>query len=185
MAQIESLESELNKALQEQQVNLSFKIKGKKIEFEKSIKQTHKKLKISFIKWLGNRPLNLITAPIIYGMILPMALLDFCLWFYQATCFPIYKIKKVNRSDYMIFDRHHLRFLNFIEKFHCIYCSYGNGLIAYAAEVLARTEQYFCPIKHARKMLGTHARYKAFVDYGDAANYQSKLEEFRKELKHH
>jgi len=182
MAQIESLESELNKALQEQQVNLSFKIKGKRVEFEHSIKDAHKKLKISFFKWLGNRPINLITAPIIYGMIIPMALLDFCLWLYQAICFPIYKIKKVKRSDYMIFDRHHLSFLNWIEKFHCTYCAYGNGLVAYATEILARTEQYFCPIKHARKLIGTHARYKQFIDYGDASEYQIKLEQFRKEL---
>jgi hypothetical protein len=182
MDQIESLEGELNKALQEQQVHLSFKIKGKRVEFEKSIKEAHKQLKIGFIKWLGNRPLNLITAPIIYGMFIPMALLDLCLWFYQATCFPIYKIKKVKRSDYMIFDRHQLSFLNGIEKFHCTYCAYGNGLVAYATEVLARTEQYFCPIKHARKMIGTHARYKKFIEYGDASDYQRKLESFRKHL---
>ncbi len=182
MDQIESLEGELNKALQEQQVHLSFKIKGKRVEFEKSIKEAHKQLKIGFIKWLGNRPLNLITAPIIYGMFIPMALLDLCLWFYQATCFPIYKIKKVKRSDYMIFDRHQLSFLNVIEKFHCTYCAYGNGLVAYATEVLARTEQYFCPIKHARKMIGTHARYKKFIEYGDASDYQRKLESFRKHL---
>ena len=98
MTQIESLEGELNKALQEQQVHLSFKIKGKRVEFEQSIKEAHKKLKIGFFKWLGNRPINLITAPIIYGMIIPMALLDFCLWLYQTICFPIYKIKKVKLS---------------------------------------------------------------------------------------
>lgn len=185
MAQIESLESELNKALQEQQVHLSFKIKGKRVEFEHTIKEAHKKLKIGFLKWLGTRPDNLITAPIIYGMIFPMALLDFCLWLYQTICFPIYKIKKVKRSDYMIFDRHHLNFLNCIEKFHCNYCAYGNGLVAYATEILARTEQYFCPIKHARKMIGTHARYKKFIEYGDASDYQIKLENFRKALDKH
>lgn len=185
MAQIESLENELNKALQEQQVHLSFKIQGKRVEFEHSIKEAHKKLKIGFFKWLGNRPINLITAPIIYGMIVPMALLDLCLWFYQTICFPIYKIKKVRRSDYMILDRHHLNFLNWVEKFHCTYCAYGNGLVAYATEILARTEQYFCPIKHARKMIGTHARYKKFIEYGDASEYQIKLEQFRKELDKH
>jgi hypothetical protein len=54
--------------------------------------------------------------------------------------------------------------------------------VAYATEVLARTEQYFCPIKHARKMIGTHARYKKFIEYGDASDYQIKLESFRKHL---
>jgi hypothetical protein len=35
--------------------------------------------------------------------------------------------------------------------------------MGYMAEILARTEQYFCPIKHARKSLGTHSRYKRFL----------------------
>jgi hypothetical protein len=47
------------------------------------------------------------------------------------------------------------------------------------AEILARTEQYFCPIKHAHKILGTHARYNRFLDYGEAEAYEAKLEAFR------
>jgi hypothetical protein len=85
----------------------------------------------------------------------------------------------VRRADYLVFDRHHLGYLNFIEKFHCTYCEYGNGLMGYMAEILARTEQYFCPIKHARKILGTHSRYSRFLAYGDGANYEARLEEYR------
>lgn len=182
LAQLEAVENELNAALQESQIQLNFSVKGKRIEFEKSVKQAHKQLKISMIKWLGNRPRNLITGPIIYSMVLPMLLLDACISFYQATCFPIYKIAKVQRSDYFIFDRYHLSYLNWVEKSHCMYCTYGNGLLAYATEIIARTEQYFCPIKHARKMLGRHARYARFVEYGDAEDYQKKLEQFRLDL---
>jgi hypothetical protein len=179
LAQMESVEKELNKAMQEHQVNLNFNIKGKRVEFEASVRQAHSQLKVGLIKWLGNRPLNLITAPVIYGMIIPMLLLDICITLYQATCFPIYKIVKVKREDYLIFDRHHLSYLNLIEKSHCMYCTYGNGLLAYATEIIARTEQYFCPIKHARKMLGRHSRYAHFLEYGDATDYQARLEDFR------
>lgn len=182
LAQLEAVENELNAALQESQIQLNFSVKGKRIEFEKSVKQAHKQLKIGMIKWLGNRPLNLITGPIIYSMVFPMLLLDACISIYQATCFPIYKIAKVQRSDYFIFDRYHLSYLNWVEKSHCMYCTYGNGLLAYATEIIARTEQYFCPIKHARKMLGRHARYARFVEYGDADDYQKKLEQFRLDL---
>jgi len=66
-----------------------------------------------------------------------------------------------------------------IERFHCTYCGYVNGLFAYAVEIAARTEQYFCPIKHARKILGTHSRYSRFLNYGESTNYHAKLEEFR------
>ncbi len=142
-----------------------------------------RQLKTGFFSWLiYYRPQILITGPIIYSMIIPMLLLDVCVSFYQWTCFPIYGITKVRRSDYMVFDRQQLAYLNFIEKFHCTYCAYGNGLMAYASEIVGRTEEYFCPIKHARKMLGAHSRYARFLSYGDAENYETKLEAYRVNL---
>jgi hypothetical protein len=178
--QISALESDLLKAVQEQEASARFHIKGKRVEFEASVRQAHSQLKNSFFRWLvTNRPQNLITGPIIYSMIFPMLILDLCVSFYQATCFPIYGIVKVRRGNYIVFDRQQLEYLNFIEKFHCAYCEYGNGLMGYMREILARTEEYFCPIKHAHKILGTHGRYNRFLDYGDAADYETKLEEFR------
>ena len=180
MTQMAALEDELRTALHEQESRIFFQIKGKRVEFERSVRKAHRKLKKNFFRWLvTNRPQNLITGPIIYGMAFPMMALDLLVSCYQWVCFPIYGIEWVRRRDYFVFDRHHLGYLNFIEKFHCAYCEYGNGLMAYMAEILARTEEYFCPIKHAHKMLGTHSRYKRFLDYGDAADYEKKLEAFR------
>jgi hypothetical protein len=178
--QMSALEDELQTALSEQQSNIFFQIKGKRVEFEKSIKQTHRKFKRNFFRWLvTDRPQNLITGPIIYSLIIPLIVTDIFITFYQLTCFPIYGIKKVRRADYIIFDRQHLSYLNFIEKFHCTYCAYGSGMIAYISEIVGRTEQYFCPIKHARKILGTHSRYARFLDFGAAESYEAKLEEYR------
>ena len=183
LSQITALEDDLRSALNEQQSSIFFQIKGRRVEFEQSIKEAHSRLKTNFFRWLvTNRPQNLITGPIIYSMIIPLLITDFFVTFYQWTCFPIYGIKKVRRSDYIVYDRQQLNYLNFIEKFHCTYCAYGNGMIAYVTEVIARTEQYFCPIKHARKILGTHARYERYLDYGDAENYEKKLEEYRRAL---
>lgn len=181
--QITALEDDLRAALSEQQTSVFFHMKGKRVEFEQSIKATHRKLKRSFFRWLiTDRPQNLITGPIIYSMIIPLLITDLFVSFYQFTCFPIYGIKKVRRADYIIFDRQQLNYLNFIEKFHCTYCAYGSGMVAYISEIIARTEQYFCPIKHARKILGTHARYTRFLDYGDAKDYEARLEEYRRAL---
>lgn len=178
--QMAALEEDLRVALQEQEAGVLFEIKGRRVEFEQSIREAHRRLKSGFFHWLVTyRPQNLITGPIIYSMIVPLALLDLCVSFYQATCFPIYGVARVRRGDYIVFDRQQLEYLNFIEKFHCTYCAYGAGLIAYVAEVVARTEEYFCPIKHARKMLGTHARHAHFLDFGDAADYEQRLEKFR------
>jgi hypothetical protein len=183
LAQMAAIEDELNTALHEQEANLSFQIKGKRVEFERSIRQAHRKLKTGFFRWLvNNRPQNLLTGPIIYSLIIPLGILDLFVTFYQATCFPIYGVAKVRRADYIVFDRQHLEYLNFIEKFHCTYCAYGAGLIAYVGEIVARTENYFCPIKHASKVLGIHSRYSRFLDYGDAADYEARLEAFRVSL---
>jgi hypothetical protein len=183
LAQMTALEDELRVALLEQETSVFYQIKGKRVEFENSIRQAHSRLKKGFFRWLvTNRPQNLITGPIIYSMIIPLAILDLFVSFYQATCFPIYGIAKLRRAEYIVFDRQQLEYLNFIEKFHCTYCAYGSGLIAYVFAIVARTEEYFCPIKHARKILGTHSSYARFLDYGEAADYEARLEEFRTQL---
>lgn len=183
LLQIKALEDELNTVLNAQQHSIFFQVKGKRIEFEQSIKKKHKKLKTGFFRWLiTNRPQNLITGPIIYSMIIPLVIADLFVSLYQHTCFPIYGIEKVSRHDYIIYDRQKLNYLNFIEKFHCTYCAYANGMMAYVSEIIARTEQYFCPIKHARKILGTHTRYERFLEYGDAENYENRLESYRRAL---
>ena len=181
--QITALEDELRAALHEQENRLLYKIEGKRVEFEYAIREAHQQLKLGVFRWfLTVRPQNFLTAPFIYGMIVPLAFFDLCIMFYQVTCFPIYGIPKVRRSDYIAIDHQHLAYLNIIEKFHCVYCSYASGVIAYAREIVARTEQYFCPIKHAQKVLGSDARYNRFLDYGEAEDFHAKLEEFRAAL---
>jgi len=181
--QMSALEDDLRREVQTQEASALYQIRGKRVEFEAAVRQAHRQLKTGFFRWLVTyRPQNLITGPIIYSMIIPMLAMDVCVSFYQATCFPIYGIIKVRRGDYMLFDRQQLGYLNFIEKFHCAYCAYGNGLMAYMTEILGRTEEYFCPIKHARKMLGAHSRYARFLSYGEADNYAEKLEQFRVNL---
>lgn len=43
----------------------------------------------------------------------------------------------MRRGDYIVVDRHHLAYLNVIQKINCVYCGYGNGLIAYARKIIA------------------------------------------------
>lgn len=180
---ITALEDELRREMHEHESRLRYRIEGRRIEFEHAIREAHLQLKVGVFRWfLTIRPRNFLTAPIIYSMIVPLALFDLCVTFYQATCFPIYGIPKVRRADYIIIDHQHLAYLNIIEKFHCVFCSYANGMIAYAREITARTEQYFCPIKHARKVLDTHARYGRYLDYGEAEDFHARLEELRAEL---
>ena len=102
---------------------------------------------------------------------------------YQWVCFPIYRIARVPRREYFVIDRHRLAFLNAIEKANCTFCSYANGVIADVCEVAARTEQYWCPIKHARAIAAPHVRYHLFFDYGNAEGYRRELPVLRRTLR--
>jgi hypothetical protein len=135
----------------------------------------HRRLKRSSWNHLRTTELLVIlSSPLIYACVLPFLMLDASVALYQLVCFPIYGIPKVRRKDYLVFDRGRLAYLNTIEKIGCIYCSYANGLLAMITEIAARTEQHFCPIKHARRLAQTHSRYGKFLPYGDAKAYRDK-----------
>jgi hypothetical protein len=133
----------------------------------------HRLLKISSWKHLRNTKwLVILSSPLIYACVLPFLLVDVSVALYQFVCFPIYGIPKVSRKEYLVFDRGALAYLNTIEKVGCIYCSYANGLLALITEIAARTEQHFCPIKHARRLAAEPSRYPKYLPYGDARAYR-------------
>jgi hypothetical protein len=135
----------------------------------------HRRHKRSSWKHLrSTRLLVILSSPLIYACVVPFLLVDASVALYQFVCFPIYGIPKVRRKDYLIFDRGRLAYLNTIEKVGCIYCSYANGLLAMITEIAARTEQHFCPIKHAHRVAQAHSRYQKFLPYGDARAYREK-----------
>lgn len=176
------LENEIEEELVKRQEEFFCKV-GQKIEFSEGILQQQRKNVENVFKFLIHTPiLNILTAPFVYVIIVPALLLDLCVSLYQAVCFPVYKIEKVKREDYIVIDRQNLQYLNIIEKIHCMYCGYFNGLIAYVMEISARTEQYLCPIKHAQKMKFMHSKYQNFFDYGDSEAYRNSLQKLRDDL---
>jgi len=181
---IQELESELDAELGKRLAQLNIGLEKGRATFEAEVLRRHRELKRGVGAYILNaHPLVILTAPVIYSVIIPLLLLDLFVTVYQLVCFPVYKIPKVKRRDYFVFDRGYLAYLNAVEKLNCAYCSYGNGLVAYTREIFARTEQYWCPIKHARRVIGVHARYLKFDDYGDGENYQTRLEQLRTSLR--
>jgi hypothetical protein len=180
ITQIKELEEELLLELQNKQDEYFYIIKGKKVLFEEETRRYHKTLATRLRTYIAEASLlNMLTAPIIYSCLLPALFMDMMVTIYQAICFRIYVIPRVTRGDYILFDRYSLQYLNPIERIHCAYCSYFTGLIAYVQEVSARTEQYWCPIKHARKMSSIHSRYHRFIEYGNSDDYEVKLQQMR------
>ncbi len=114
----------------------------------------------------------ILTGPVIYGTFIALVILDIAITLYMWICFPIYRIEKVKRSEYIVIDRHQLAYLNVLEKLNCAFCGYANGLFAYGLEIASRTERFWCPIKHAAAARGSHHRTEAFVDYSDGAAYR-------------
>ena len=126
---------------------------------------------------------NLIAAPFIYSLIVPVAAIDAAASLYQAVCFRLWHLRQVKRREFVVVDRHRLPYLNWIQKLNCVYCSYTNGVLAYVSEIASRTEQYWCPIKHALRIRTPHKRYLGFIDYGDADDLQERVHDLRQQLK--
>jgi len=170
--------------MEEEVKSTFYELRNGKVWFSREIKREHRRLKTSLVHYvLHSRWLAVITAPFIYACFLPFVLLDLFVSTYQAVCFPVYGIPKARRRDYIAIDRNKLRYLNALEGLNCMYCSYANGLLAYVVEIAGRTEQHWCPIKHARRIRNAHDRYAHFLPYGDAPAYREEIEKVRCDFK--
>ncbi len=149
----------------------------------KEIELRREKLKswrVGFFKTIW--PINfkyLLSMPFIYGIFFSVIIFHLFLEIYHHVCFKIYGIPLVDKKEFFIYDRQLLPYLNWLEKFNCIYCSYVNNLFRYAVEIGGRTERFWCPIKYARHIEHAHSQYNKFVGYLDAEEFQKKRKSLR------
>lgn len=183
-AQIRSLEDELIEELRKKQDEFFYTLEDRKVKFKESVIKEGRLRVVSSIKYLSSFPvLAILTIPFIWSMMIPAFLVDIFVTIYQSVCFPIYKIPKVKRKDYVVIDRYNLFYLDRVEKINCLYCEYFNGVIGYTREIAARSEQFWCPIKHSKPQIDMHSRYDKFFDFGDYLTYRKELEERRSNFK--
>ncbi len=179
----EELAKEIDRLLKEKREKFEYTLERGKVHFNKSIRAFHHHQRTGLLTYIRlARFGHIVTAPVIYSLIIPFMLIDFMATLYQQICFRVYGLPRVKRSSYFVFDRQRLAYLNVIEKFNCVYCSYGNSVISYVREIAARTEQYWCPIKHTRRARDPHHFEQNFLDYGDAEGYRSRIKEIRKNI---
>ena len=177
MEKLRAVEAEIEIEMAKRREALRYHLENKRIVFEKEALRMQRAIKVKLSRYIRDaNPWIALSAPVIYALIVPIALLDLATMAYQAICFPVYGIPKVRRRDYLVFDRHHLAYLNAVEKINCAYCSYASGVAGFFREVAARTEVYWCPIKHARRVLGPHPHYQGFADFGDAEAFRAKID---------
>lgn len=175
------LEQELDAAIDDEQKQAASAAGARKGGFSGAVRAEQRGHRIGIFRYLiGMNLSSLLAVPATYAVLVAIALLDLLATLHQWITFPVLGIRRVRRADYIAIDRHKLSYLNAIEKLNCLYCGYANGVIAYAREIASRTEQYWCPIKHAKLIRSPHRRYPEFLEYGDAKGYRENLAEYRK-----
>lgn len=183
LIRIRELQDDLEAEIARRREAFRYRIENGRVVFEAEVRRRHREMRVRLLIFLRQtRPLTVITAPVIYSLIVPFVLLDIFVSIYQAVCFRAYGIERVRRADFIRIDRHHLAYLNALQKLNCVYCGYCNGLIGYVQEIAGRTEAYWCPIKHAARVGAHHAYYAQFVDYGDAEGFEEGLRASRRRI---
>ncbi|MBV2360056.1 hypothetical protein KUH32_09745 [Thalassococcus sp. CAU 1522] len=176
MARIEALYDEIENEIAERRQRMRYRLERGKVRFETEALRQQREWREGLASFLSRaNPWHILTAPVIYSLILPFVLLDVWVSLYQAICFRAYGIPRVRRSEHIHIDRHMLAYLNALQKLNCVYCGYCNGVIGYVREVAARTEAFWCPIKHAGPVRQPHGHYAQFMDYGDGARFREGL----------
>ena len=184
LGRLRQIEDEIERKLDERRAEFRYRLERNRAVFEHDVIAYHRRLRKGLLRFLRDSSFGaLVTAPAVYSLAVPLAMLDALIVLYQAVCFPVWGMRRVRRKDYIAMDRHRLAYLNGIEKLNCAYCGYANGVIALAREVASRTEQYWCPIKHAMRARGLHPRHRNFVEYGDAEAFRQRLETLRDEVR--
>ncbi len=173
---IDELEIALHKEYELLAEKYGFSIEQKRVEFLQHFKDKNRTFRVP--AWKYAIPANIrhvLSLPFIYMMIVPTVILDFFLTIYNWIALPLYRIPIVKRGDFIVYDRQFLDYLNWIQKINCIYCTYVNGVFAYAVEIGGRTERYWCPIKAAHKPKAYNNWYNDYADYGNPEEWHEKF----------
>ena len=184
LSRLRALEEEWERKAEARQAEFRYRMERRRVVFEQAIAERHREVRTGMMRFLRESPLSaLFTAPVLYALAVPLGFLDLAVNLYQWICFPAWGVPRVRRGDYLVIDRHYLGYLNPVQKLNCIYCGYATGMIAFAREVAGRTEQYWCPVKHAARTQGAHDRYRDFLEYGDAGDFEARAEALRQKLR--
>jgi hypothetical protein len=181
--EMRGIQEQLERRFDSARETFRYSVENGRVRMSREVQELQRRYRVSSLRYLLNANLSsVLTVPIIYSMLLPILIVDLGFSLFQHICLRAYGIPVVLRHRYMVNDRHKLAYLNVIEKVNCSYCGYANGVMAYAREIISRTEQHWCPIRHARHVPDAHKRYPQFFPYGDAVSWHEKLQGKRREL---
>jgi hypothetical protein len=117
MERMKALQNAVESELEEKRKEFRYTIEKRKVVFEADVRLRQKQFKVGLGAFLKEtRFLTLLTAPFIYGVIVPLVLLDLVASVYQFVCFPVYGIGKVRRKDYIFLAKAELRLLRLWQR---------------------------------------------------------------------
>ncbi len=181
--EMRDLQEQLERRFDSARETFRYSVENGRVRMSREVQELQRRYRVSSLRYLlGARLTSVLTVPVIYSVLLPLLIVDLSFSLFQHTCFRAYGVPLVTRRRYMVNDRHRLAYLNSIEKVNCTYCGYASGVMAYAREIISRTEQHWCPIRHARHVPDAHRRYPQFFPYGDAVSWHERLQGKRQEL---
>ena len=86
---IRALERQLEVALAKRRIELNYEVRDGIVHFEHVVIAKHRLLKARLLSYIfGARPLMILTAPVIYSLIIPVVLLDLFVAVYQSGMLP-------------------------------------------------------------------------------------------------
>ena len=120
LARIQQMELEIEQEMKRKRAELQADFEETRVRFEREVLEQQRRFKTGVIAYLLTANLlSVLTAPVIYALFFPILLLDLSITIYQHICFRAYGIPRVKRSDYFVFDRTQLAYLDLIEKINC------------------------------------------------------------------
>jgi hypothetical protein len=88
MEKMRSVEAEIEAELAKRQEALRFRFESDRIVFEEEAQRIHRAIKTRISRYLLDaNPLIVLTAPVIYSVLIPILLLDIFVIAYEAICF--------------------------------------------------------------------------------------------------
>ena len=92
-------EDDLRRDVEAQQQRWHYTVHRRRVRFDHELRDAHRRLKLGIAAYIRHGSVfSLLTAPLIYSLLLPLALLDLWVTLYQWICLPIYGVARVSRK---------------------------------------------------------------------------------------
>ena len=104
---ISDLQEQMEALFDDAREQFRYTLDGGRVRFSKEVQEFQRRFRVSSLRYiLTARLSSVLTAPVIYSMVVPLLITDLTFTLYQQVCFRAYGVARVRRRDYLVNDRH-------------------------------------------------------------------------------